>query len=134
MNVSFAESFSKSFSISEEGYEVEDNESAQKVIDSAKNALEIQTKSKISVITVERAVGDFCDGYLQLNSDSSRNGVLRFLAEQTVNRHTAQELACQYGSNPESSVIKLEEQLRESLVPPFIKLFQKIGQLPDGKD
>lgn len=125
MEISFAETLSTSPSSSfvplDEPGKVG---SASKAITLAKAAFEVQNKAKTSVITVEKSVGQFCDAFVQLDSKEAWMECLKFLSSQRVNQDQTHRVATEYIEaikNESSSVDKLEDKLRESLIPPYIK-------------
>lgn len=89
---------------------------------------------KISSITIDRKVGEFCNNYVNLSSTKECQKVLQYLSGQSVDREFAKKVAHDYSdiNQQDGPLSRLEDQLRLALTPDFIWLFQKIGQIPEG--
>ena len=100
------------------------------VISLAEKAL---SSRNASLITLEKTVTALCDAYLQLDGrEDEQREVLRFLSGRGVDRPLLRRLAAEYAAAGEQGLSRLEEDLREALLPPYIWLFKKIGQLEGG--
>ena len=86
-----------------------------------------------SLITLEKTVTALCDAYLLLDGhEDEQREVLRFLSGRGVDRALLKRLAAEYAAAEEQGLSRLEEELREALLPPYIWLFKRIGQLEGG--
>ena len=89
-----------------------------------------------SLITLEKTVTALCDAYLLLDGrEEEQRAVLRFLSGRGVDRALLRRLAAEYAAAAEGQqgqLSRLEEELREALLPPYIWLFKRIGQLEGG--
>ena len=94
-----------------------------------------------SLITLEKTVTALCDAYLLLDGrEEDQRAVLRFLSGRGVDRALLRRLAAEYAAaaadaadvGQQGLLSKLEEELREALLPPYIWLFKRIGQLEGG--
>ena len=91
-----------------------------------------------SLITLEKTVTALCDAYLLLDGrEEEQRAVLRFLSGRGVDRALLRRLAAEYAAaaadaGQQGQLSRLEEELREALLPPYIWLFKRIGQLEGG--
>ena len=100
------------------------------VISLAEKAL---SSRNASLITLEKTVTALCDAYLLLDGhEDEQREVLRFLSGRGVDRALLKRLAAEYAAAEEQGLSRLEEELREALLPPYIWLFKRIGQLEGG--
>ena len=93
---------------------------------------------KVSVITVEKCVRNWCDAFLILNEEGNEAQLLQFydlLARLAGVKAAKLKESCRKYvelNDPDSSSQRTEDEMRESLNPDYLWIFSKVGQIEGG--
>jgi len=129
--LTFAESFSNDGP--DDGGHYVDVASVAEAAQALEEALALRERKAKSGLTVERKVLAFCEAYSGLHA---KEDILKALATRSVDRGLVRYLSEQYaqlhGGTSVDAPLRLEEELRDALAPPYVWLFEKIGGLEGG--